>query len=138
MGNCIDSTFKEADTRGATSFAAKDDRLLNRLNEVEKFEFQLPFYRMRVDQYEGRVKRFVNTEDNNAVSMRQLRFSFSEDEAWADINKENSVTYHLFQQDELHDKDQKEKYQVHKLICLGLILCAGTKQLKTRVFYDAL
>ena len=70
MGNCIDSTFKEADTRGATSFAAADSSMLKRLNECEAFEFKLPFYRMRIDQYEGRIKRFVNTGDDNAVSMR--------------------------------------------------------------------
>ena len=49
MGNCIEKEFKEADTRGATTFAQKDARLLKRLNDVEQFEFTFPFYRMRID-----------------------------------------------------------------------------------------
>ena len=39
MGGCIDKTFQEADTRGATVFAANDTSMLKRLNEIEKFEF---------------------------------------------------------------------------------------------------
>ena len=97
MGNCLESTFKEADTRGATTFAQKDNSLLKRLNEIEQFEFQFPFYRMRIDQYEGRVKRFVNTEDENAVTMRQLRYSFMEDDPWKPLKDETSIVYRLFQ-----------------------------------------
>ena len=76
MGNCIEKEFTEADTRGSTTFEAKDTKVLKRLNAVEAFEFTFPLYRMRIDQFEGRVKRYVNQEDRNTVSLRQLRYSF--------------------------------------------------------------
>jgi len=73
---CINSEFKEADTRGKATFERKDNTMLKRLNQVERFEFTFPFYRLRIDHYEGRVKRFVNTCDNDTVTIKQLRYSF--------------------------------------------------------------
>ena len=46
--------------------------------------------------------------------------------------------FRLFRQPELFDDNQRDKYSVHKLICLGLMLCTGEAALKARVFYDAL
>ena len=69
MGCCAEAQFKEADTRGPTSFAQKDESVLRRLNEVQKFENTFPFYRMRIDMYEGRIKRYVNCEDENTVNL---------------------------------------------------------------------
>ena len=77
-------------------------------------------------------------EDGNAVGLRQLRYSFQEDEPWGGLTDETSVMYRLFQQPELRDAAQPEKYNVIKLICLGLMLCGGDADLKARVFYDAL
>ena len=93
---------------------------------------------MRIDQFEGRIKRYVNVEDSNAVSMRQLRYSFQEDDPWGGLTDETSVMYRLFQQPELRDENNTDKYSVHKLICLGLMLCGGEPELKARVMYDAL
>ena len=71
MGNlCKNQQFREADTRGTVNYAAKDVKVLKRLNAVEQFEFTFPFYRMRIDQYEGRIKRFVNVEDKNTLTLR--------------------------------------------------------------------
>ena len=39
------------------------------MKEIEQFECTFPFYRMRIDAYEGRIKRYVNVEDSNAVSL---------------------------------------------------------------------
>ena len=93
---------------------------------------------MRIDQYEGRIKRYVNLEDNNTVSLRQLRYSFQEDDAWNGLQDETSVLWRLFNQEELKDVDQPDRLNVPKLICLGLMLCGGSDELKARVFYDVL
>lgn len=69
MGCCVEKTFKEADTRGPTTFEFKDVSQLRRMKEIEQFECTFPFYRMRIDAYEGRIKRYVNVEDSNAVSL---------------------------------------------------------------------
>ena len=42
----------------------------------------------------------------------------------------------MFNEPELKDEDNPEKLNVIKLICLGLMLCGGTYDLKARVFYD--
>ena len=139
MGNlCIQSHFREADTTGAVIFGDKDASLLKRLNEIQQFEHTFPFYRLRIDQYEGRIKRFVNKEDNNTVTMRQLRYSFQEDALWIGLQDESSVLSRLFKEPELRSDEEPEKLDVIKLICLGLMLCGGTDELKARVFYDVL
>ena len=137
MGNlCEASHFREPDTRGAVTYNVKDAALLQRLNQIEQFEFTFPFYRMRIDQYEGRVKRYVNKEDENTVSLRQLLYSFEDDAPWSDLQDETSVLFRLFNEPELRDADKPDCLSVHKLICLGLMLCGGTYQLKARVYYD--
>ena len=49
----------------------------------EKFEHTLPFYRTRVDIFEGRVKRFVL--ERSSVTLKQLRYAFKHDHKWDDI-----------------------------------------------------
>ena len=95
MGCCVEKSFKEAYTGGATTFDQKDSKTLKRLNEVEAFENCFPFYRMRIDQYEGRVKRYVTMDDLNTVTMRQLQYSFEEDDSWADITDVTSILFRL-------------------------------------------
>ena len=73
---CQESQFREANTRGATTFEQKETKMLKRLNMIEAFEFTFPFYRMRIDNYEGKIKRFVNVEDKGTVTIRQLRYAF--------------------------------------------------------------
>lgn len=73
---CPESHFREADTSGSETFGVKDAKLLKRLNQIEAFEYCFPFHRMRIDKYEGCVKRFVNHEDSNTVTIRQLRYAF--------------------------------------------------------------
>ena len=82
---CPDGKFREANTSGADTFEVKDGKLLKRLNQVEAFEFTFPFYRIRIDKYEGCIKRFVNVEDQNTVTLRQLRYAFKEEPAWSQL-----------------------------------------------------
>ena len=93
---------------------------------------------MRIDQYEGRIKRYVNADDKNTVTLRQLRYSFQEDQTWSDLQDDTSMLYRLFNSPELFDEEQPDKLNVIKLICLGLMLCGGTYELKARVLYDVL
>ena len=48
------------------------------------------------------------------------------------------MLFRLFNQPELKDDLNPEKLSVVKLICIGLMLCGGTTELKARVFYDVL
>ena len=53
------------------------------LEKFSKFEHAFPFYRIRIDILEGRVKRFVNGK--NSVTLEQLRFAFKDDPKFEDI-----------------------------------------------------
>ena len=54
------------------------------------------------------------------------------------MQDETSMLYRLLNQKELYDEAQPEKLNVIKLICLGLMLCGGSYELKARVLYDVL
>ncbi len=43
---------------------------LNSMSKFDRFEHSFPFYRMRIDTFEGKVKRFVS--NRNSVTLRQL------------------------------------------------------------------
>ena len=83
---CPQSAFQEADTSGNDTFAVKDEKMMARLNDVEAFEFKVPFYTCRIDKFEGNVKRFVNFEDKNTVTMKQLIYAFKEDTPWNSLS----------------------------------------------------
>lgn len=53
------------------------------LDRFGKFEASFPFYRTRIDIFEGKVKRFVNGK--NSVTLPQLRYAFKDDKKWADL-----------------------------------------------------
>jgi hypothetical protein len=59
------------------------------LDKFSKFEHSFPFYRTRIDIFEGRVKRFVNGK--NSVTLQQLRYAFKDDRKWADLQQDDSL-----------------------------------------------
>jgi hypothetical protein len=59
------------------------------LDKFSKFEHSFPFYRTRIDIFEGRAKRFVNGK--NSVSLQQLRYAFKDDRKWADLQQDDSL-----------------------------------------------
>ena len=56
---------------------------ITRLDKYDKFEHSFPFYRTRIDIFEGRVKRFVSGK--SSVSLSQLRYAFKDDGKWVDL-----------------------------------------------------
>ncbi len=55
----------------------------SKLDNYQRFEYQFPFYRTRIDIFEGRVKRFVFGK--TSVSLAQLRYAFKDDKKWASL-----------------------------------------------------
>ena len=102
---------------------------------VQKFELGLPFHQMRVDAYEGRIKRYVQQRDKGAISFSQIAHSFLLTNNWQDLQQQDSVLTKLF-----HDPLMQEKngISVDRCLLLGLVLCRGNTVLKARVFYDIL
>jgi hypothetical protein len=53
------------------------------MDNFTKFEHSFPFYRTRIDIFEGRVKRFVTGK--NSVTLAQLRYAFKDDSKWEEL-----------------------------------------------------
>ena len=84
------------------------------------------------------MKRFVDVEDTETVTMRQLRYAFKDDAPWVDLQDEDSILFRVFNHPILKDDEKPEKINVIKVLILGLLLCAGCNEMKTRVMYDIL
>ena len=109
---------------------------LTKYDKWAKFELSLPFYRMYADDFEGRVKRYVNGKET--VSLRQLQESFKGDSRWEDLENEESLLVQCLRSEYLRDDDNKEEINLNALLLLGILLCAGDPKLKVRIFYDIL
>ena len=48
------------------------------MSRYSKFEHQMPFYMMRLDQYEGRIKRLIYDREKTRLSMQQLQYVFQD------------------------------------------------------------
>lgn len=109
---------------------------LTKLDRFARFEHTFPLYRMRIDVFEGKVKRFV--VNKNSVSLSQLRYAFKDDRNWEDLQNDNSLLVKIITSDYFKDEKNTDEINIHSLILWGLLLCAGDNKLKARVFYDVL
>ena len=109
---------------------------LTRLDRFQRFEHTFPLYRVRIDIFEARVKRFVSGK--NSVSFQQLRYAFKDDAKWEDLNNNDSLLVQVLKSDFFEDPNNKGEMNIHALILWGILLCPGDNQMKARVFYDVL
>lgn len=93
---------------------------------------------MRIDGYEGRIKRLVLQKDKGTLSMNQVLYSFESSLYWQDIQSTNKPLHKLFKHKLLMDEKKPPLLSMDRLLLLGLVLCRGEKMLKARVFYDIL
>jgi hypothetical protein len=106
------------------------------LDKFCKFEHSFNLYRIRIDTFEGKVKRFVTGK--NSVTLQQLRYAFKDDQKMADLQDDNSLLCQIVKSDYFKDEKNDEEINIHSLILWGLTLCSGDPLLKARVFYDVL
>jgi len=109
---------------------------LTKLDRFSRFEHSFPFYRMRIDVFEGKVKRFVINK--NSVTLSQLRYAFKDDKNWQDLQTDDSLLVKIITSKYFKDQKNEDELNIHALIEWGLLLCAGDNKLKARVFYDIL
>ena len=69
---CERSNFQEPDTSGPMEFEkAKISELkVESMSPIEIFQIDLPFHQMRIDAYEGRIKRLVLSNDSGTLSFQ--------------------------------------------------------------------
>jgi len=91
---------------------------------------------MRIDVFEGKVKRFVTGK--NSVTLDQLRYAFKDEKNWEDLQSDHTLLVKLITSEEFKDENSPNEINIHTLLLWGLLNCDGDKRLKSRVFYDIL
>lgn len=91
---------------------------------------------MRIDVFEGKVKRFVTGK--NSVTLNQLRYAFKTERNWEDLENDHSLLVKLITSDEFKDEENSDEINIHALLLWGILNCDGDNKLKARVFYDIL
>ena len=136
---------------------------LSGMDPTQRFEHSMPFHTLRVDIFEGNVKRFVHGV--NFVTLRQLRFAFKhrpffqkhlpflklsemqcddEDPGGSTMTRLMTDDLLLYRMNKREAENEGEhtfgqvKIDIYKLITLGVLLCWGNEQLKSRVIYNAI
>ena len=118
----------------------------------------MPFHTLRVDIFEGNVKRLLH--GRTYVTLKQLRYAFKHRPQWQkdlpfikpitelkdDEDSEASALTRLITDEIMlyqgpeDDTDEESfgqiKIDIYKLITLGIILCHGEKKAKARVLYN--
>ena len=110
-----------------------------KLNQYQKLEYSLPFYTMRLDTYEARLKKYINA--GTRINLAQLKESFKDDFKWSnDLQDPSSNLYILleaqFKQGKTSDGDPE--YDFLDLWIMGVLLCNGDIALKAQTVYDIL
>ena len=59
------------------------------LDPVSRFEFSLPFYRIKIETLEKRLKKA--TGDKKTISLEELKTAFAKDSSWNDLNESSSL-----------------------------------------------
>ena len=98
----------------------------------------MPFHLMRVDAYEGRIKRLVFQQDRNALTLDQIKFSFETSPSFRLLQDDKAPLQKVFKHQLMLHPKQTHKISLLRCLLLGLVLCAGNCKLKARVFYDCL
>ncbi len=57
---------------------------LSGLDPVSRFEFSLPFYRIKIETLEKRLKNV--TGDKKTISVEELHTAFAKDPSWESLN----------------------------------------------------
>ena len=121
--------------KSKSEFEELPETELVKLDRISRFEHGFPFYKLRIDVFEGRVKRFV--VGKTGVSLDQLRYAFKDDKNWKDLYDDNSLLINILKSEYFED-EEKGLINIHALILWALLLCGGDSHLKARVYYDVL
>ena len=95
---CEKQSFREPVTKGPTEFSRRTLSVdeVQHLSPIERFELTMPFHLMRIDAYEGKIKRLVYAEDNGTLTFEQLCFAFERSPNWSDLRDPHSRLHKLF------------------------------------------
>lgn len=88
----------------------------------------MPLQRVALDDYERRIKKLVDSETGDEVSLKQMIECFRDNPFLARIEDENSIVRLLLTDPILQKKE--DTYHIPYLMLVGILYCASNTKVK--------
>lgn len=107
------------------------------LDPISRFEFSLPFYRIKIETLEKRLKRATG-DDKKTLTLEEFQAAFAKDSSWDALNDSESLLRKVLNSE--YFKTESNVFELNRdaLILMGVLHSKGDLKTKTRVFYDVL
>ena len=108
---------------------------LEGLDANARFEFTLPFYRMRLEAFVTKVT--AASGESKQLTLAQLTEALGNNAAWGDLQNNNSVLVKVLKS--AHFKGEEEgTLSRDSLIIFAVLHCAADLRARAHVLYDVL
>ena len=108
---------------------------LEGLDATARFEFTLPFYRIRLDAFVTKVKAAAGESKN--ITLAQLTEALGSNAAWGDLTNQNSVLVKVLKSE--HFKGEEDgSLDVNSLILFAILHASADGRTRARNLYDVL
>lgn len=101
---------------------------------ITKFEQELPLAKISLDDYERRIKKFVDAEHREELSLKQLIESFKDHSVLGEIENAESVTRKILANPAMTNKNGS--YFIPYLMLVGILYCASNPKVKAQKFFE--
>lgn len=95
---------------------------------ITAFENDFSLQRVALDDYERRIKKLVDSETGDEVTLKQMIECFKDNPFLAKIQDENSLVRLILTNPALQKK--KDTYHIPYLMLVGILYCASNTKVK--------
>jgi hypothetical protein len=108
---------------------------LEGLDATARFEYTLPFYRIRLDAFISKVKQAAG--ESKSITLAQLTEVLGSNAAWGDLTNQNSVLVKVLKSE--HFKGEEEgSLDLNSLILFAILHASADARTRARNLYDVL
>lgn len=104
----------------------------SQLDQVQTFEFQLPFKRTMIHEFETSLKKDA---EGDALTRDQLVHAVKGIKNWGEIEKADSLISRFLADPSFASDDDSAKVSIEKIMCFAVVQCAGPSKEKAAAFY---
>ena len=95
---------------------------------ITQFENDLPLQRVALDDFERRIKKLVDSETGDEVTLRQMIECFKDNPFLAKIEDEGSLVRAILTDPSMQKK--QGTYHIPYLMLVGILYCASNTNVK--------
>ena len=95
---------------------------------ITQFENDLPLQRVALDDFERRIKKLVDSETGDEVTLRQMVECFKDNPFLAKIEEEGSLIRTILTDPTMQKKEGT--YHIPYLMLVGILYCASNTNVK--------